>query len=171
MKATLRKQLRILRRSLKPADHAARSRRAAAAIKRMASFSAGARVAIYLPFDGEVHTDALILAARRRRVRLYVPVVSDLRHRRLKFLPLSGPTRPGVFGIAVPRRGGARVAAGRARAWSASASTVSASPTCMPIPGTCAWIAWRPNPASNISPRACNEPLADEIRTRHLQHR
>ena len=111
MKATLRKQLRILRRSLKPADHAARSRRAAVAIKRMASFSAGARVAIYLPFDGEVHTDALILAARRRRVRLYVPVVSDLRHRRLKFLPLSGPTRPGVFGIAVPRRGAAPLAA------------------------------------------------------------
>lgn len=88
------------------AEHAARSHRAAAAITRMRSFKAGARIAVYLPFDGEVHTAALIRAARMRRVRLYVPVVSDRRHRKLKFLPLAGPTRPGVFGIAVPRHGG-----------------------------------------------------------------
>ena len=109
-KPTLRKRLRTLRRSFRPAEHAERSRRAAAAIKRLPSFKAGARVAIYLPFDGEVHTDDLIIAARRRRVHLYVPVVSDLRHRVLKFLPLSGPTRPGVFGIAVPCRRAAPLA-------------------------------------------------------------
>jgi 5-formyltetrahydrofolate cyclo-ligase len=88
------------------ADCTRRSKRAAAAIKRMASFKSGARVAIYLPFDGEAHTVELLRAGRRRGVRLYAPVVRDLRHRRLKFHPLTGPTRRGHFGIAVPRRTG-----------------------------------------------------------------
>jgi len=102
-KATLRKELRNRRRRIDPVDHARRSELAAAGIARLTAFKAGARVAIYLPFDRETHTAALVVAARRRGVRLYVPVVSDRRHRRLKFYPLNGPTRPGVFGIAVPR--------------------------------------------------------------------
>jgi 5-formyltetrahydrofolate cyclo-ligase len=104
MKSSLRKRLRAARRQMDPADHARRSAMAAAAVKRMASFKSGARVAIYLPCHRETDTAALIVAARRRAVQLYVPVVSDLRHRRLKFHPLCGPTRTGVFGIAVPRR-------------------------------------------------------------------
>src|ERR1700712_582620 len=102
MKAKLRKQLRTARRSLSPADHALRSNLAASAITRLAAFKPGARVAIYLPFDRETNTAALLLAARRRGVQLFVPVVSDLRHRRLRFYPLSGRTRRGVFGISVP---------------------------------------------------------------------
>jgi 5-formyltetrahydrofolate cyclo-ligase len=104
MKSTLRKQLRMTRRGLGAVDHAHRSAMAAAAVRSMAAFKSGARVAIYLPFDRETDTAALIEAARRRAVRLYVPVVSDLRHRRLKFHPLSGPTRNGLFGISVPHR-------------------------------------------------------------------
>ena len=107
MKSKLRKQLRVARRALKLADHARRSTLAASAVTRLAAFKAGARVAIYLPFDHEVNTAVLLVAARRRRVRLYVPVVSDLRHRRLQFHPLTGRTRRGVFGISVPHRGGA----------------------------------------------------------------
>jgi len=94
----------MARRSLTSADHALRSARAAASIERMAAFKTGARVAIYLPFDHETQPLTLISAARRRGVRLYVPVVSDLRHRRLKFHPLTGRTRPGAFGISVPAR-------------------------------------------------------------------
>jgi 5-formyltetrahydrofolate cyclo-ligase len=105
-KAHLRKQLRRARRSLNPADHALRSALAASAITRIAAFKPGARVAVYLPFDRETNTAALLVAARRRGIRVYVPVVSDLRHRRLRFYPLSGKTRRGVFGIAVPRRCG-----------------------------------------------------------------
>jgi 5-formyltetrahydrofolate cyclo-ligase len=33
-------------------------------------FSAGKRVALYPPFDSELHTGALIAAARRRGVRM-----------------------------------------------------------------------------------------------------
>ncbi len=106
MKAMLRKRLRLARRSLTVAEHTERSNRASSAITRMAAFKSGARVAIYLPFDRETNTAALLMAASRRGVRIYVPVVSDRRHRRLRFHPLSGKTRPGVFGISVPHQSG-----------------------------------------------------------------
>ena len=103
MKVKLRKQLRAARRALAPADHRLRSRRAAAAIIRTAAFKSGARIALYLPFDRETDTAALVVAARRRGIRVFVPVVSDLRHRRLRFYPLTGRTRRGTFGISIPQ--------------------------------------------------------------------
>ncbi len=104
MKRKLRQELRALRRALPAADHALRSNLAASRITRMAAFRSGARVAIYLPFDRETNTAALLVAARMRRIHIFVPVVSDLRHRRLRFHPLEGRTRRGVFGISVPHR-------------------------------------------------------------------
>jgi 5-formyltetrahydrofolate cyclo-ligase len=109
-KAELRTQLRGQRRALGRAQHTQASQRAAGAITRDFKFKAGARIAVYLPFDRETGTAALMLAAGRRGVRIYVPVVTDLRHRRLRFLPLSGKTRPGVFGISVPHRSGRWIA-------------------------------------------------------------
>ena len=106
MKLKLRKELRAKRRSLTPAEHALRSNLAASAVTRMPHFKTGARVAIYFPFDREINTAALLVAARRRGVRIFVPVVTDLRHRRISFYPLSGKTRRGVFGISVPHRHG-----------------------------------------------------------------
>ncbi len=102
MKRKLRKDLRAKRRCLGAAQYSLRSKRAASAITRLAGFKAGARVAAYLPFDSEADTAALLLAARRRGVRIFVPVVVDLRHRRLRFHPLSGKTRRGAFGISIP---------------------------------------------------------------------
>jgi 5-formyltetrahydrofolate cyclo-ligase len=103
-KAALRKILRAKRRSLSASDHRRRSSQAAKAVSRLPMFKNGARVAIYLPFDRETNTAPLIAAARRRGVRLFVPVVSDRRHARLRFYPLGRKTRRGVFGIAVPER-------------------------------------------------------------------
>ena len=102
MKSKLRKELRAKRRALSPADHGLRSEFAAAAVARLPGFKSGARVAVYLPFDRETNTAALLRAARRRGVHLYVPVVTDLRHRRLRFYPLTGRMRRGAFGISVP---------------------------------------------------------------------
>jgi 5-formyltetrahydrofolate cyclo-ligase len=103
-KPALRQALRAARRSLSPVEHRDRSRRASAALERLPEFRAGRRVAVYLPFDGEVDTAALLAAGRRRGVLLHVPVIGDRRHRRLKFCPLEGRMRRGTFGIAVPRR-------------------------------------------------------------------
>jgi 5-formyltetrahydrofolate cyclo-ligase len=102
MKPTLRKQMRARRRSLGDADHRRRSTLAAKALAGLPMFRAGKRVALYLPFDRETDTTALIAAARRRGVRIYVPVIVDRRHGRIRFYPLEGRTRRGVFGIAVP---------------------------------------------------------------------
>ena len=102
MKANLRKQLRAQRRSLSGTEHARRSRLAAKAIAGLPGFRAGKRIAVYLPFDRETDTAALIGAARRRGVRVFVPVIVDRRHGRLRFYPLGRKTRRGVFGIAVP---------------------------------------------------------------------
>jgi 5-formyltetrahydrofolate cyclo-ligase len=102
MKGQLRKELRARRRGLCADDHTLRSNLAASAITRLPGFKPGARVAIYLPFDRETNTAALLIAARRRRVRIFVPVIESRRHARLRFYPLSGKTRRGVFGISVP---------------------------------------------------------------------
>jgi 5-formyltetrahydrofolate cyclo-ligase len=103
-KSSLRKQLRAKRRCISAADHRRRSRLAAKTIARLPMFKSGARIAVYLSFDRETDTAPLIAAARRRGVRLFVPVVSDRRHRRLRFYPLTLKTRRGEFGIAVPAR-------------------------------------------------------------------
>jgi 5-formyltetrahydrofolate cyclo-ligase len=104
MKATLRKQLRAARRALREPEHWHRSRAAARAVARLPSFRAGSRVALYLPFDGESDTAALLEAARQRGVQVFVPVISDRRHCRLRFYPLAGATVPGEFGISMPRQ-------------------------------------------------------------------
>jgi 5-formyltetrahydrofolate cyclo-ligase len=103
-KSSLRKDLRSKRRRISAAEHHRRSRLAAKTLARLPMFKSGARVAVYLPFDRETDTAALIAAARRRKVRLFVPVVSDRRHRRLRFYPLTAKTRRGEFGIAIPAR-------------------------------------------------------------------
>jgi 5-formyltetrahydrofolate cyclo-ligase len=103
MKATLRKELRAQRRALSEPEHRRRSLAAAKAVTRLRSFRAGCRVALYLPFDGESDTAALIAAAQQRGVQVFVPVISDRRHCRLRFYPLTGATIPGEFGISVPR--------------------------------------------------------------------
>jgi 5-formyltetrahydrofolate cyclo-ligase len=102
MKAKIRKHIRAQRRSLSKTDHGYRSRLAARAVAGLPMFRAGKRVALYLPFDRETDTAALIAAARRRGVRVFVPVIVDRRHSRIRFYPLDGKTRRGVFGIAVP---------------------------------------------------------------------
>jgi 5-formyltetrahydrofolate cyclo-ligase len=103
VKTTLRKQLRAQRRALSGANHRRRSTQAAKAVAALPAFRTGNRIALYLPFDRETDTAALIAAARRRGLRVYVPVIVNERARRMRFHPLGCKTRRGTFGIAVPR--------------------------------------------------------------------
>ncbi len=73
-------------------------------------FAAGKRVALYLPFDRETDTGTLLLAARRRGIKVFVPVVIDRRRRVMRFYPLTGKLRRGAFGISVPQQNGQPVA-------------------------------------------------------------
>lgn len=106
MKSVLRKDLRGRRHALGTAEHRRLSRKAVDVITRLGAFKAFARVALYLPFDCETATAALLQAARRRRVRVFVPVITDMRHRRLAFHALSGRVLRGTFGISIPHRKG-----------------------------------------------------------------
>jgi 5-formyltetrahydrofolate cyclo-ligase len=111
VKASVRKELRATRRALQAAAHRQHSDRAAHALSKLPAFAAGKRIAVYLPFDRETDTAALISAARRRGLRIYVPVITDKRHARIRFYPLGARTRVGTFGISVPHRRGTPVAA------------------------------------------------------------
>ncbi|MDE1922668.1 MAG: hypothetical protein KGI55_04535, partial [Gammaproteobacteria bacterium] len=103
-KSALRELLRRRRRALGGHDHAFRSRAAQLAILRMPQFRAGARIAVYLPIDHETDTALLRAAAMRRGVRLFVPVIADMRHRRIEFHPLAGRMRSGAYGISIPHQ-------------------------------------------------------------------
>ena len=103
-KALVRREMRRLRKELSAAEHAERSLRATKFITRLSRFRHGSRVALTLSFDRETDTAALIVAARRRGVRLYTPVVVGKRQRRLRFCPLSDRTRRGTYGILIPQR-------------------------------------------------------------------
>jgi 5-formyltetrahydrofolate cyclo-ligase len=89
---------------LSVAEHGRRSKLAAKAVSGLPKFRAGKRVAVYLPFDRETDTAELIAAARRRGARVFVPVIVDRRHGRIRFYPFDGKTRRGTFGIGVPSR-------------------------------------------------------------------
>jgi 5-formyltetrahydrofolate cyclo-ligase len=104
LKVTLRKRLRAARRALSAAEHQRLSKLAADAVARLPMFAAGKKVALYLPFDRETDTSALLIAARRRHVRVFVPVVVDRRRRLMRFYPLVGELRRGAFGLPVPQR-------------------------------------------------------------------
>jgi 5-formyltetrahydrofolate cyclo-ligase len=103
LKVQLRRQLRAARRALPLAEHRLRSRSAALNVLSLPGFAYGKRVALYLPFDGETDTRFLIDAARRRGVRLYLPVIINQRHGSMRFVPFAGALRSGHFGIRVPK--------------------------------------------------------------------
>ena len=103
MKTSLRRDLRGARRAMSAAEHRRRSMLAALAVARLPMFAAGKRIAVYLPFDHETDTSALLRAARRRRINVFVPVVVDRRRRVMRFYPLVGKLRRGAYGISVPQ--------------------------------------------------------------------
>jgi 5-formyltetrahydrofolate cyclo-ligase len=103
MKIALRKNLRGARRALPAAEHRRRSLLAARAVAKLPMFAAGKRIALYLPHDHETDTAALLIAARRRRIEVFVPVVIDRRRRVMRFYPLAGELRRGAYGISVPQ--------------------------------------------------------------------
>ena len=111
LKAALRKKLRSARRSFSPSDHQRRSAHAVRVLTRLPGFKSGNRVAVYLPFDGEVDTAALLSAARRRGIVLYTPVIIDKRRGHMRFHRLDGELVRGHFGISVPRRLGPALSA------------------------------------------------------------
>jgi len=95
-KSDLRKSLIRDRKALGAAARKLASRRVAAHVDALRQFKAGARVAAYLSFGSEVESAPVMQFAKRRGIRLYVPLVVDLRHRRMRFVPIDAGVRPGT---------------------------------------------------------------------------
>ena len=96
LKSELRKNLLRKRKALGAPARRALSRRIASHINGARQFKSGARVAAYLPFGSEVDTAHVMRFAQRRGIKLYVPLVVDLRRRKMLFVPLDRRIRPGT---------------------------------------------------------------------------
>jgi 5-formyltetrahydrofolate cyclo-ligase len=65
---------------------------------------AGCRVAVYFAYGHEADLEHVIALARRRRCALYLPVITDYRHSRMRFVryEVTSPMRANRYGIAEP---------------------------------------------------------------------
>ena len=110
-KSELRKALLRKRKALGPRERHLASRRIAHHVDALRQFRSGARVAAYLSFGSEVESAAVMRFAQRRRIALFVPLVVDLRRRRMLFVPLDARIKPGTQRTIPPRQGARHVAA------------------------------------------------------------
>lgn len=110
-RAAMRHLVRARRRTLTAAEISIASTRALRNLETLNLPRPASRVALFLPFDGELDTMAVARRAMNRRCRLYLPVITDLRRRRMVFVEW----RPGArlvqhdTGIAQPPAHGPRL--------------------------------------------------------------
>ncbi len=95
-KVALRRSLLKSRRALDPATRRQATQRVITLALRLPQIKPGARIAVYAPFGSELDPTAVVRAARRRGIRVYVPVVMHLARRRMRFVPWSDAIRPGI---------------------------------------------------------------------------
>jgi 5-formyltetrahydrofolate cyclo-ligase len=107
----LRKALIRNRKALGAAARKRASRRIASHVNALRQFKSGARVAVYLSFGSEVESAPVMRFARLRGIALYVPLVVDLRHRRMLFAPFDGRIKPGTQRTVGHRRGARNIPA------------------------------------------------------------
>jgi 5-formyltetrahydrofolate cyclo-ligase len=96
IKSDLRKALLRARKGLGRPARRAGSRRIASQVNALRQFKTGARIAAYLSFGSEVDSAPVMRFAKRRGIALYVPLVVDLRHGRMLFVPLDPKIKPGT---------------------------------------------------------------------------
>ena len=105
---TLRRELRARRRAV-PRDARRRAARLLAwRVESAGWLTAGRRIALFLSMPEEIDTAPLLARARARGCQVFVPRITDYRHSRMRFLPLTGALRRGNFGILEPGTGIAR---------------------------------------------------------------
>jgi len=101
-KQTLRKDLMPRRRAV---SAAAREQAARAVAKHIASthwLGVGKRIGLYASMPQELGTAPLIELAQQRGCRIYLPRITSMRARRMRFVPLSTGTRQHDFGMHEP---------------------------------------------------------------------
>jgi len=100
----LRRHLRQQRNALSPLQQRHASQQLAKHLLANPDLYRARHIAIYLPNDGEISPLPYMQAARRRGIRVYLPVLHPLIPGKLAFSPYTSHTRlrPNRFGIAEP---------------------------------------------------------------------
>jgi len=101
-KQTLRKDLMPRRRALNPAAREQAARAVARHIAATRWLGAGKRIGLYASMPQELGTGPLIELAQQRGCRIYLPRITSMRARRMRFVPMSASTRQHDFGMHEP---------------------------------------------------------------------
>jgi 5-formyltetrahydrofolate cyclo-ligase len=101
---SIRKSMRQLRNKLSQTEQRLAAEQLRRTIQRHLLFRRHARVALYLPNDGEIDPRPLIKTLRKRRIRCYLPVLHPIRKKHLWFFRFSEDTKMQTnrFGIKEP---------------------------------------------------------------------
>jgi 5-formyltetrahydrofolate cyclo-ligase len=101
-RAALRQRLKKLRRAVPPAQRRAAAIAVAHHIRRSFNLRPGLRLAVYAPLPAELDCGPVVELARRHHCRIYLPRLTHLRHRRMRFAAADGPMRRNHLGILEP---------------------------------------------------------------------
>jgi 5-formyltetrahydrofolate cyclo-ligase len=85
-RAALRRRLRAARRAVPAADRPAAAAAVDRALARLGLPRPGSRICAFHPFDGELDPGVVLRRARALGCRVYFPVVTSLRARRMRFV-------------------------------------------------------------------------------------
>ena len=104
LRKEMRQEMRERRRSLPAATRESAHRQFARSLARSHLLQPGRHVAIYFAYGHEADLSDVIDLARRRGCRLYLPVITDLRHSRMRFVRYQrgSSMRTNRYGIAEP---------------------------------------------------------------------
>jgi 5-formyltetrahydrofolate cyclo-ligase len=100
----LRRQMRERRRSLSPLLREAAHRQFARILSRSNFLQPGRRIAVYFAYGHEADLEHVIALTRRRGCLLYLPVITDFRQYRMRFVRYRADSvmRVNRYGIAEP---------------------------------------------------------------------
>src|SRR5690349_21061188 len=100
----LRRQMRQLRRTLSPSARDEAHRQFARHLNGTYRLRPGHRIAVYFAYGHEADLHYVIDVARRRGCLLYLPVITDFRHSRMRFVRhrTDSVMRVNRYGIAEP---------------------------------------------------------------------
>jgi 5-formyltetrahydrofolate cyclo-ligase len=90
-RAALRRRLRAARRAVPAAARALAAAAIDRAIARLGLPKPRMRVAAFVPYDGEIDPATVLARARSLGCRVYLPEITHMRRRRLRFVPESRP--------------------------------------------------------------------------------
>ena len=101
-KQTLRKELLAARRTLRPAARAHAALQVADFIGHTRWLAPGKRIGLYASMPQELGTSPLIALARERGCEIYLPRITSLQSRRMRFVRLNPRARRHSFGMIEP---------------------------------------------------------------------